>query len=333
MTSRDERDALVKLLREVRDNVDVYHKLTTIDAAIAALTAHPSEKSTSYFVQGDYHISINVDGSTHTRTADEWLSLARVDLKAKAAPSNPPAPSAILEKLSLLKSAHVCGDGHYSTTVQRCIEELEAAIRAEQPSAGEPVAWRWRGRVSKAQDWNNWDAGPDHPPYPVSENYQIEPLYAHPAHSNPVADRGEEIAEAKAEKDEAYRQRNYLVATLARMFPSGVRNTDIPGWSDDWHGCCFIDLPSGQISYHFHDSHRHLFDGLPAYETPWDDHDKETVHARLLALSTPAESSPELVVVPRDAAIKALYWARACSDKSLEAALIAASQGAQKGEL
>lgn len=97
----------------------------------------------------------------------------------------------------------------------------------------------------------------------------------------------EPAAEAIAEKDEAYRQRNYLVAALARLYPSGVRNTDIPGWSDDWHGCCFIDLPSGQISYHFHDSHRYLFDGLPAYETPWDGHDKDAVHARLLAITAP----------------------------------------------
>jgi hypothetical protein len=94
--------------------------------------------------------------------------------------------------------------------------------------------------------------------------------------------RGE--GEAVAEKDEAYRQRNYLVAALAKLFPSGIRKTDIPGWSDDWHGCCFIDLPSGQISYHFHDSHAHLFVGLPDYATPWDGHDKETVHARLLSI-------------------------------------------------
>lgn len=101
----------------------------------------------------------------------------------------------------------------------------------------------------------------------------------------------ENLAEAEArtvevlsDKNEAYRQRNYLVAALAKLFPSGIRKTDIPGWEDDWHGCCFIDLPSGQISYHFHDSHAHLFADLPAYETLWDGHDKETVHSRLLSI-------------------------------------------------
>lgn len=93
----------------------------------------------------------------------------------------------------------------------------------------------------------------------------------------------------RAEKDEAYRQRNHLVAALARLFPSGIARTNISGWSPDWHGCCFIDLPSGQISYHYHDSHAHLFEGLPPYTKVWDGHDKEAVHARLAAI--PATSN------------------------------------------
>ncbi len=93
------------------------------------------------------------------------------------------------------------------------------------------------------------------------------------------------IAETRADKDEAYRQRNHLVAALARLFPSGVRRTDIPGWSDDWHGCVYIDLPTGQISYHYHDSQGYLFADLPPYEDEYDGHDKDVVHARLEALA------------------------------------------------
>ena len=89
------------------------------------------------------------------------------------------------------------------------------------------------------------------------------------------------------EKDEAYRQRNYLVAGLSRMFPSGIRQTEIPGWDLEWQGCVFIDLPAGQISYHYHVSHAHLFEHLPRYEKPWDGHDKDTVHRRLLELGPP----------------------------------------------
>src|SRR6266853_268553 len=83
------------------------------------------------------------------------------------------------------------------------------------------------------------------------------------------------------EKNEAYRQRNHLVAALARLFPSGITRTDIPDWDPEWHGCCFIDLPTGQISYHYHDSQAFLFEDLPLYEKPWDGHNKETVHRRL----------------------------------------------------
>jgi hypothetical protein len=78
-----------------------------------------------------------------------------------------------------------------------------------------------------------------------------------------------------------YSERNHVVALLARLFPSGIRNTDIPGWDAEWHGCVYIDLPSGQISYHYHDSEAHLFDGLPPYTQDWDGHDKAAVHERL----------------------------------------------------
>lgn len=88
----------------------------------------------------------------------------------------------------------------------------------------------------------------------------------------------------KAEKDQAYLERNHVVAALARLYPSGIAKTNIPGWSEDWHGCVYIDLPSGQISYHYHDSQAHLFEGLPPYQGEWDGHDKDDVHARLAML-------------------------------------------------
>ena len=86
------------------------------------------------------------------------------------------------------------------------------------------------------------------------------------------------------EKDQAYLERNHLVAALSRLYPSGLRTTNIPGWSVDWHGCCMIDLPSGQISYHFHDSHAHLFAHLQPYRGEWDGHDKDCVHTRLATI-------------------------------------------------
>ena len=93
-----------------------------------------------------------------------------------------------------------------------------------------------------------------------------------------------ELARLTKRKDGAYDERMHLVAALARMFPSGIRDTDTPGWTPSWKGGVYIDLPTGQISYHYHTRHLDLFRDLPPYENAWDGHDKETVHARLYAL-------------------------------------------------
>jgi hypothetical protein len=90
------------------------------------------------------------------------------------------------------------------------------------------------------------------------------------------------VAEQKKTTDGAYLERNYLVALLARLYPSGIRKTEIEGWDADWQGCVYIDLPAGQISYHYHITESSLFRDLPPYTKPWDGHDKLTVHGRLL---------------------------------------------------
>lgn len=84
--------------------------------------------------------------------------------------------------------------------------------------------------------------------------------------------------------DEAYYERNQLVAALARLFPSGLRKTDIDEWDPAWHNCVFIDLPTGQVSWHFHDREAHLFEGLPAYERPWDGHSTQEKYKRVANL-------------------------------------------------
>ena len=120
-----------------------------------------------------------------------------------------------------------------------------------------------------------------------------EAMYQEPATTKATIDRAAsriealeaQLAERDAAKDQAYLERNHLVTALARLYPSGITRTNIPGWSDDWHGCVYIDLPSGQISYHYHDSQAHLFSSLPAYTGSWDGHDKSVVHERLSLVS------------------------------------------------
>jgi hypothetical protein len=97
-------------------------------------------------------------------------------------------------------------------------------------------------------------------------------------------DNANALAKAQQEKDGAYLERNRVVAALAQCFPSGTRRTAIEGWSDDWHGCVFIDLPTGQASWHYHDSHAYLFADLPPYTKPWDGHTTEEKYARMLTL-------------------------------------------------
>jgi len=97
------------------------------------------------------------------------------------------------------------------------------------------------------------------------------------------------LAEMEARKDAAYLERNQVVAALAKCFPSGVARTAIEGWSEDWHGCVYIDLPTGQASWHFHDSQAYLFAGLPPYTKPWDGHDTPTKYERLAALAVREE--------------------------------------------
>lgn len=53
-----------------------------------------------------------------------------------------------------------------------------------------------------------------------------------------------------------------------------------PGWST----AVFIDLPTGQASWHIPDAELHFFDGLPSYPNKWDGHSTEEKYARVLAM-------------------------------------------------
>lgn len=80
----------------------------------------------------------------------------------------------------------------------------------------------------------------------------------------------------------AYTERNMLVACLAKIFPAGRTKTAIEGWEPEWHNCVYIDLPEGQVSWHYHDGDAWMFNWLPVYDGKWDGHDTETKYSRLL---------------------------------------------------
>jgi len=108
-------------------------------------------------------------------------------------------------------------------------------------------------------------------------------------------------------KDEAYLERNQCVALIARMamalgYWAGTARTAIEDWSDDWHGCVYIDLPAGQVSWHYHDSQAHLFDWLPPYCGDWDGHDTPEKYRRVLSRTLmPNARADRLEAAIRDA--------------------------------
>lgn len=96
-----------------------------------------------------------------------------------------------------------------------------------------------------------------------------------------------QLDEMTARKDGAYEERNRCVALLAHMSlklgcRAGRARTAIEGWSEDWHGCVYIDLPRGQVSWHYHDSHAWLFENLPPYTGEWDGHTTDEKYSAIV---------------------------------------------------
>lgn len=106
--------------------------------------------------------------------------------------------------------------------------------------------------------------------------------------------RRAEKAASSSQMDEAYAERNQLVAALSKLFPAGQKKTAIEGWDEAWHNCVYIDLPTGQVSWHIHDREMAQFEHLPPYVGEWDGHDTPEKYRRLSALNpSPAPAARE----------------------------------------
>ncbi len=92
-----------------------------------------------------------------------------------------------------------------------------------------------------------------------------------------------DVERLRAAKAAAYDERSRLVAALARLFPSGVQRTEIGDSNREWHGCVYIDLPTGQASWHFQGDQAEHFRDLPTYAASWDGHTTEEKYERLAA--------------------------------------------------
>lgn len=79
-----------------------------------------------------------------------------------------------------------------------------------------------------------------------------------------------------------YRERARLVAALARLYPASLERAD-PSPGFEW--VVYVDLPTGQASWHVSDDDLDLFDGTPRGQgRKWDGHDDAEKHRRVDAL-------------------------------------------------
>lgn len=98
-----------------------------------------------------------------------------------------------------------------------------------------------------------------------------------------------ETAEARA--GDLLRERNLLVAVAARLAIESDRAAWIgfregEGIEAEWRNVAYLDLPTGQVSFHLHESERPLFAALPQIDDGFDGHDRGVKAARMLAFAT-----------------------------------------------
>jgi hypothetical protein len=94
----------------------------------------------------------------------------------------------------------------------------------------------------------------------------------------------QEIAAEKASKDTAYSERDRLVCAISKVFPSHLeRHPDADTtWEDDWRWIVFVQFPTGQASWHIHDSELGWFDHLERCDgNSWDGHSTAEKYARI----------------------------------------------------
>lgn len=90
-------------------------------------------------------------------------------------------------------------------------------------------------------------------------------------------------------KDSAYAERNRLLVgfcalAIAMGFNACLMDHEGADWDDDWRTIVCIELPTGQVTWHIHDSEVPLFQFLSRTENHWDGHDTQEKYQRVLRL-------------------------------------------------
>lgn len=114
------------------------------------------------------------------------------------------------------------------------------------------------------------------------------------------------VTALEQQKNGAYSERNKLVAALCKLFPSSIEQHEGEDWENGWN-VVYIDLPTGQVSWHIHDSELPLFAHVARRQgRKWDGHSTEVKYERLAALSSPDRDTQRYI----DALENNIKWAR-----------------------
>ena len=87
-------------------------------------------------------------------------------------------------------------------------------------------------------------------------------------------------------KDLAYAERDLLVSALSKCYPSHLTrhpDSDVT-WENDWRWIVCIHLPTGQATWHIHDSEVPFFAHLSTKENHWDGHSNLQKYQRIMEL-------------------------------------------------
>lgn len=99
-------------------------------------------------------------------------------------------------------------------------------------------------------------------------------------------DLEDSLVKIEEEKDSVYHERNLLVSALSKFFPAYLsQHPEGESWDDEWRWIVFIELPTGQASWHIHESELSLFDHLDRQDNKWDGHTVEEKYERLTKLT------------------------------------------------
>ncbi len=102
---------------------------------------------------------------------------------------------------------------------------------------------------------------------------------------NVYDDRERIRKELAKQKDIAYAERDQLVAALSKLFPSHLERhpDEDTTWEDAWRWIVMVQLPTGQASWHIHDSELPIFAHLvrDIVHHTWDGHTTEEKYKRL----------------------------------------------------